>query len=116
MATIMADLILKNNVSKFVRVIMLTTTIISILGYADFIIREKAIDLLYLLLILIVTWGTNGVIGIICIFEIMFVKITASYFDNTNKRFDANNWNVFLFAVYSIVCIFVARIKKILSK
>jgi hypothetical protein len=107
---------IKRSISRPIGLVIAITIIISILGYIDYITGEISIDLLYILCLIVVTWLTNSLIGIICIVEIIFAKTTADYFDHIKIGSHLYGWNLlnFLF-IYIIVCILVGSLKKALS-
>jgi hypothetical protein len=99
------------------KTLVLTSIIVSILGYIDYITGEISIDILYMLCVITVSWFSNRIIGILCIAEILFAKITADHFDHVVVGSHLYEWNTFNYLIiYLIVCILVGGLKKVLSK
>jgi hypothetical protein len=95
---------------------LLATLIVLILGYIDFITGEISIDILYLICICFVTWHTNTLLGLLCITEIFFAKMTADYFSQIKIGTSLYEWNaVSQIITYIIVCLLVRKLKKVLS-
>jgi hypothetical protein len=106
-----------HSISDFIKAIVLTTIIISILGYLDFITGEISLDILYIFCICTVTWYTNLIIGMLSVAEIIFAKTTADYYDNVKIGSHLYEWNTFSYLlIYIIVCVLVGSLKRILFK
>jgi len=100
-----------------IKIIILTTIAITIFGYIDFKTGEVSLDVFYLLILCLCTWYTNVYIGILCVTEIMFAKITADFYDNIKIGTHLYEWNSLSFLLmYLITCILVGKLKKVLSK
>ena len=102
---------------NFIKALILTTIIVSILGYIDYITGEISIEILYILCLCLVTWHTNIYIGILCVIEIIFAKTTADYYDQIkigSHLYELNLLNYIL--IYIIVCVLVNKLKNSLSK
>ena len=113
----MTDSFKNERISGFLKALVLTSIIVSILGYIDYITGEISIDILYVLCVFFVTWYTDGVIGILCITEILLTKITADYYDNINILSVVYDSNIFYTILTNvIVCVLVIKLKKALSK
>src|ERR1035437_8069756 len=103
----------KNRISDLIKALLLTTIVVSILGYVDYITGEISIDVLYILCLCVVTWYTNTLIGILCVFELIFAKTTADYYDHIKIGSHLYGWNTLNFIlIYFIVCMLVGKIKK----
>ena len=104
------------NVFHIIKSVALTTMIISLLGYIDYITGEISIDVLYILCVCVVTWFTNTFIGTVCVVEIMLAKTTADYYDHIKIGSHLYEWNTFNYLVmYLVVCLLVRKLKKALS-
>lgn len=100
-----------------IKAVALTTMIIALLGYIDYITGEISIDILYILCVCVVTWFTNTSIGIICVVEIMLAKMTADYYDHIKIGSHLYEWNAFSYLfMYLVVCLLVRKLKKTLTK
>lgn len=95
----------------------LISIIIAALGYLDFITGEISLDILYMLCIIVATWFTNTYIGLICVFEVVFVKVAADYYDNIRVGSHLYEWNtVNSIVFYLVTCLLIGKIKKLLMK
>ncbi len=107
----------KYQITDLLKGVILTTVIVAILGYIDYITGELSIDILYMFCVIFVTWFTNGIIGALCILEIIFAKSTADYLDHVNIMTFVYDWNSFYSIVVNIiVCILIVKLKKTLLK
>lgn len=98
------------------RFVLISITIAA-LGYLDFITGEISLDILYMLCIIVATWFTNTYIGLICVVEVIFVKIVADYYDNIRVGTHLYEWNTFNYIIfYLITCILIGKLKSLLSK
>ena len=98
-----------------IRALVLTSAIISVLGYIDYITGEISLDIVYILCVCVVTWFTNTLIGVICVTEIMLAKTTADYYDHIKVGTHLYEWNAFSYLVmYLLVSILVRKLKKTL--
>lgn len=105
------------HIADIIKGIILTTIVVSILGYIDFITGDISIDILYMFCVIFVTWFSNGIIGALCILEIIFAKTTADYLDRVNIVTFIYDWNIlYSIIVNIIVCILIVKLKKALSK
>ncbi|BCS55950.1 hypothetical protein [Geobacter sp. SVR] len=103
--------------SYFIKALILTTIIVSILGYVDFITGEISIDILYIFCLCAVTWYTNRLIGMICILEFILAKTTADYYDQVKIGSHLYEWNTFNYVVmYVVICLCVGKLKKSLYR
>jgi len=104
------------NVFHVIKAVALTTMIISLLGYIDYITGEISIDVLYILCVCVVTWFTNTFIGTVCVVEIILAKTTADYYDHIKVGSHLYEWNTFSYLLmYLVVCLLVRKLKKALS-
>ncbi|GFE60481.1 hypothetical protein [Geobacter sp. AOG2] len=104
------------NIFHVVKAVVLTTIIVSLLGYIDCITGEISIDVLYIFCICVVTWFTNTLIGIVCVLEIILAKTTADYYDHIKIGSHLYEWNTFTYLfIYLVVCLLVKKLKKALS-
>ena len=102
---------------QLIKIFIIATVIVSILGYIDYITGEISIDVLSMLCLIVVTWFSNRIIGTICVIEILSAKVTADYFDNIKIESHLYEWNLLnYFIIYLITCILVVSLKKALSK
>jgi hypothetical protein len=107
----------KNSLIYLFKAIILTTIIVSILGYIDFKTGEISLDVLYLLCVCLVTWYTNTLLGMFCIIEIFFAKVSADYFCHIKVGTYIYEWNAISYIIiYIIVCVMVGKLKKILTE
>lgn len=104
------------NMPHVAKAVALTTFIIALLGYIDYITGEISIDILYIFCVCAVTWFTNTVVGIVCVLEIVLAKTTADYYDHIKIGSHLYEWNTlsYLF-MYLVVCLLVRALKKALS-
>jgi hypothetical protein len=107
----------RNSILYLLKAIVLTTIVISILCYVDYITGEISIDILYICCLLVVTWYTNIFIGLLCVLEIVMAKLSADYFDHIKIGSHQYEWNTLnnIF-IYLIVCILASRLKKVLTE
>lgn len=106
----------KNSPAFSVKVFIIATIVVSILGYIDYLTGEISIDLLYLLCIGMVTWHTNMVFGILCVIEIFFAKTTADYFCQIKVGTHLYEWNSLNdIIIYLLVCLLVDKLRKVLT-
>jgi hypothetical protein len=100
-----------------IKIFVLTTFIVSILGYIDFITGEISIDVLYIITICTVTWFTDVSIGVLCVIEIIVAKVTADYFDKIKIGSHIYEWNTINYLImYLIVCLLVCKLKRALTR
>ena len=86
------------------------------LGYIDYITGDVSIDLLYFIFIGIATWRTNTWIGLLCVVEVVIVKLFSDYFDGYSMNTNLYEWNSFSYAfIYTITCLLVGKLKKIIN-
>ena len=106
-----------NNIAEIIKAVVISTIIVSILGYIDYITGEISVDVLYILCICAVTWYTNIFIGFLCILEIIVSKISADYYCNIKIGAHLYESNIINFVLISIIiCFLSGTIKKLLSK
>jgi magnesium-transporting ATPase (P-type) len=95
----------------------LISIIIVALGYLDFITGEISLDILYMLCIIVATWFTNTYIGLICVVEVIFVKVAADYYDNIRVGSHLYEWNTINYIVfYLVTCLLIGKLKSLLTK
>ncbi len=100
-----------------IKALILTTIVVSILGYIDYITGEISIDILYILCLCVVTWFTNTTIGIICVVELICAKTTADYYDHVKIGSHIYEWNTLNYVfIYIVICLLVGKVRKLLSK
>ncbi|MDR3581192.1 MAG: hypothetical protein P4L44_14620 [Oryzomonas sp.] len=113
----MRDTSPKYSLLYVIKALALTTAIISVLGYIDYITGEISIDILYIFCVCVVTWFTNTFIGVVCVTEIMLAKTTADYYDHIKVGTHLYEWNTLSHLVmYLVVCILVRKLKKTLTR
>jgi len=96
---------------------VLFSIVITALGYLDFITGEISLDILYMLCIIAATWFTNTYFGLICVVEVIFVKIAADYYDNIRVGSHLYEWNTLNYIVfYLITCLLIGKLKSLLTK
>ena len=96
---------------------VIISIVIAALGYLDFITGEISLDILYMLCIIVATWFTNIYIGLICVVEVVFIKIVADYYDNIRVGSHLYEWNtVNYIAFYLITCLLIGKLKSLLTK
>lgn len=102
--------------AQFIKVIVLTTMLVSLLGYVDRITGEISIDILYVLCIGLASWHTNIFGGILCVAEIVIAKTAADHFDSIKVGTHLYEWNAINdILIYLVVCILVVKLKKALT-
>lgn len=107
----------KQSMSYVIKALVLTTIIVSLFGYIDYITGEISIEVLYILCICLVTWYTGTFVGMFCVFEILFAKTTADYYDQIKIGAHLYEWNAVNYAlIYIIVCVLAGRLKRALTK
>lgn len=100
-----------------IKALILTTVVVSILGYVDYMTGEISIDILYILSLCVVTWYTGIFVGILCVVELIVAKTTADYYDQIKIGSHLYEWNTLNYIfIYFIVCLLVGKLKQILSK
>jgi hypothetical protein len=106
----------KKRIFDLIKALLLTTIVVSILGYIDYATGEISIDILYILCLCVVTWHTNTFIGILCVVELILAKTTADYYDHIKIGSHLYEWNTLNYIlIYFIVCLLVGKLKKVLS-
>jgi hypothetical protein len=106
----------KQSGSYVLKVLVIITLTVSLLGYIDCITGEASIDTLYIACIGAVTWYTSRTIGVLCILEIIVAKTLADYFDHIKIGTHLYEWNALNYIlVYFIVCFLVGNLKKVLT-
>ena len=100
-----------------VKAVVITTIIVSILGYIDYITGEISIDVLYILCLCAVTWYTSTLFGLLCVAELISAKVTADYYDKVKIGSHLYEWNTlnYLF-IYIIICLLIGKVRKLLSQ
>ena len=109
---------LKNQIRYgVIKALLLTTTVVSLLGYVDYVTGEISIEILYILCLCIVTWYNGVTIGMLCIIELIFAKTTADYYDHVKIGSHLYEWNTLNYIlIYIVVCVLVGKLRKVLSK
>jgi hypothetical protein len=106
----------KYRVSDLIKALTVTTIVVSILGFIDYLTGEISIDILYILCLCVVTWFAGTFIGLLCVIELVFVKTAADYYDHIKIGSHLYEWNTLnYFFIYFIVCLLVGKLKKVLS-
>ena len=104
-------------IAAVIKAITLTTLVVSLLGYVDYITGEITIDVLYILCLCVVTWFTGTTVGLLCVAEVIGAKITADYYARIEIGSHLYEWNMLNFIfIYIVVCLLVGKLKKVLSK
>ncbi len=107
----------QNSLTGLIKAIVLTTLIVSLLGFIDYITGEVSIDILYILCICAVTWYTNLVLGALCVIEIISAKVTADYYCNIKVGTHLYEWKAMnFFFICIVVCVLSGSVKRLLSK
>ena len=102
--------------TDFVKILSITTVVVVILGYVDFMTGEISIDVLYVLCLSLVTWYAGTLMGILCVIELILAKTTADYYDHIKIGSHLYEWNTFNYIVtYIVICLLVGKLKKVLS-
>jgi len=99
-----------------IKVFILTTIVISIIGYIDYITGVISLDILYLVCLGVAVWYTNTFLGILFVIEIMLARTLADYYDHI--KIGSRSYEYYLLnylLMYFIACILVGRLKKMLS-
>ena len=102
-------------ISNVIITVILLTLAALALGYADYITGDVSIDLIYFVFIGISTWRTTTWIGLVCVAEVVFVKLFADYYDGYSISTNIYEWNSFSYAfIYTITCLLIGKLKSIL--
>lgn len=102
---------------KVVKALVLTTIIVSLLGYIDYVTGEISIEILYILCICLVTWYTNTFIGAFCVIEILLAKTTADYYDQIKIGSHLYGWSTVNYVlIYIVVCVMAGKLKRALTQ
>jgi hypothetical protein len=113
----MPELPNKQRIFDVIKAVILTTLVVSILGYVDYITGEVSIDILYIVCLCVVTWFTGTFIGLLCVMELIFAKITADYYDHIKVGSHLYEWSTLNYLlIYFVVCLLVGKLKTVLSK
>ena len=64
----------KYSSTYLLKVFVIITLIVSVLGYIDSLSGEASIDTLYIACVGAVTWHTSRTIGVLCLLEIILAK------------------------------------------
>ena len=110
---------MNNNRSLFslAATIALLTVAAMALGYLDYVTGDVSIDLIYFIFIGISTWRTSTGIGLLCVAEVVLVKLFADYYDGYTINTNLYEWNSFSYAfIYTITCILIGKLKNIINK
>jgi hypothetical protein len=106
----------KKSLTYLLKAIIITTIVVSLLGYIDFVTGEISLDILYLLCVCLVTWYTNTFLGFLCVLEIFVSKTTADYFCQIKVGTHLYEWNTLnLMVMYIIVSLLVSQVRKALT-
>ena len=112
----MTNTVTKKSLTYIFSAIILTTIIVSILGYIDFKTGEISLEILYLLCTCLVTWYTNIFLGLLCIIEIFLVKTSADYYCQIKVGTHLYEWNTLNYIImYVVVCVLVGKLKMVLT-
>ncbi len=113
----MTDSAQKQGIIQLIKAIIFTSIVVSALGYVDYKTGEISIDILYILCLCIVTWYAGVYMGILCVLELIFAKITADFYDQVKIGSHLYEWNALNYVfIYLLICIMVGKLKKLLSK
>lgn len=113
----MVSLPVKRRADDLVKGVILTTMIVAMLGYFDYVTGEVSIDIFYMFCVLAVTWFANGYIGSLSITEIVFAKAAADHYDKVDIASRLYCWNSLNYLLVNIIaCVLAVRLKKALSK
>ena len=108
---------IKLSTGDIIKGVVLTTIIVAVLGYFDYMTGEISIDIFYMFCVLAVTWFTNGYIGALSIAEIVFARTIADYADKEDIVSKLYCWNSLNYILINIlVCVLAVKLKKALSK
>ena len=106
----------KYSSTYLLKVFVIITLIVSVLGYIDYLSGEASIDTLYIACVGAVTWNTSRTIGLLCILEIILAKTLADYYDHIKIGTHLYGWNALDYIlVYFVVCLLVGNLKKVLK-
>ena len=99
------------------KIFVITTLVLSAIGYIDYITGEVSLDILYVTCLGFVTWYTSRSIGMLYILEIILTKTLADYYDQVRIGTHLYGWNALDYIlVYLILCLLVGKLKKVLSQ
>ena len=105
-----------STLSVVITVILLTVAALA-LGYIDYVTGDVSIDLVYFVFIGFSTWRTNTIIGLLCVTEVVIVKLFADYYDGYTINTNLYEWNSFSYAfIYTITCLLIGKLKNIINK
>ena len=106
----------KSLYSLSITIVLLTIAALA-LGYIDYVTGEVSIDLIYFVFIGVSTWRTNTYIGLLCVTEVVFVKLFADYYDGFSINTNIYEWNSFSYAfIYTVTCLLTGKLKSIINK
>ena len=106
----------KHRVSDLIKALILTTMVVSMLGYVDYLTGEISIDILYIFCLCVVTWFAGTFMGVLCVIELIFAKTAADYYDHVKIGSHLYEWNTLNYIfIYFIVCLLVGKLKKVLT-
>ncbi len=106
----------KYSSTYLLKVFVIITLIVSVLGYIDYLSGEASIDTLYIACVGAVTWHTSRTIGVLCLLEIILAKTLADYYDHIKIGTHLYGWNALDYIlVYFVVCLLVGNLKKVLK-
>jgi hypothetical protein len=106
----------RSTLSVVITVSLLTIAALA-LGYIDYVTGDVSIDLIYFVFIGISTWRTGTWIGLVCVAEVVFVKLFADYYDGFTINTNLYEWNSFSYAfIYTVTCVLIGKLKNIINK
>ena len=102
---------------KLLTALLLTSVVVSILGYVDYLTGEISLDVLYILCLCAVTWYTSTTIGMVCVAELICAKTTADYYDKVKIGSHLYEWSTLNYIlIYVIICLLMGKLRELLSR
>ena len=107
----------KKRMFELVKAIAVTTLVVSILGYIDYITGEVSLDILYILCLCTVTWYTSTLFGMLCVVELICAKVTADYYDKVKVGSHLYEWStVNYILIYIVITLLSGKVRQLLSR
>ncbi len=107
----------KKSTCSIVTSVTLLTCMALSLGYIDYMTGDVSIDLIYFIFIGVTTWYTSMWVGLLCVSEVVIVKLFADYYDGYSINTNLYEWNSFTYAfIYTVTCLLIGKMKTIIMK
>ncbi len=100
-----------------VKALIVTTLVVSVLGYIDYITGEISLDILYILCLCAVTWYTSTAFGMLCVVELVGAKVTADYYDKIKVGSHLYEWStVNYILIYIVITLLIGKVRQLLTR